>query len=94
MSAAPYPAELRVMPRRRPWRPWLLAMAVVASLLAVWNWAPRPDLAAAPHRPAAAVAHPAAHPALAKPSPLAVSIGKTAYACTVTPPKARAKAKR
>jgi hypothetical protein len=77
VNTTPYPAEVRITPRRRrPWRAWLFLLAAAALVIAALAWAPR----AQPAARQAPVAH---HPlAPAKPG-ITVTVGKTAYACTI-----------
>jgi len=76
----PYPAELRIVPRRRrPWAAWLAFLAVAALAVTAFAWAPR---GAQPAR-SAAVAH---RPPKAAP-PVRVTVGRVSYSCTVIPPK-------
>jgi len=85
----PYPAEIIVMPRRRAFssrpgagRTWLLLLALVAVALVAFAWGPAGGRLQAA-RPAAAVTHrQAAHAGLAR-AVIRVTVGKTAYSCTV-----------
>ena len=82
MNTTPYPAEVRIMPRRkRPWRAWIFLLAVAALVLAVLAWSPRAQPATARHSPAAAVTpQQAVHPAPAR-AGVTVTVNGTAYAC-------------
>lgn len=85
IMAPPYPAEIRLVPRRRHGRAWLAALAAAALVLTAYAWAPKAHPAAHP----AVAQHQAAHPAPAKPA-MTVTVGRAVYACTVVPtPKAR-----
>lgn len=96
MNVPPYPSEYALVPRRRrPWRAWLLLLAVAAAILLALAYPPRVD----PHpehlgQAAAVLTHkPSAHPAPAK-SAVTVAVGKAVYSCVPATPKPAPKPKR
>ena len=81
MNTTPYPAEIRVVPRRRRGRARLALLAVTALVLAALAWSPRAQPQATRHSPAAAVTRQhAVHPAPAK-AGVTVTVNGTAYVC-------------
>jgi hypothetical protein len=84
VNTTPYPAEVRIMPRRkRPWRAWIFLLAVAALVLAALAWSPKVQPRPAGQRPTTAVTRQqSVHPAPAK-AGVTVTVGKVTYACSV-----------